>query len=263
MIKGMDAAAAKREAGIPLYVKLTDVLRHKIAEGVWPTGELIPTLEELMAEHGLARSTVRRAIGALIDEGLLKSGRGVGTMVVRKPDLTTKHLRSTINERSSDAGDFQIKIISREYADTIPVDILADSPGAESYLVLKKIHIHKGNPFVLMHIYIPKPIFDRFPAGSEKQRKLANLVYEYSPSKVRNIRQTITVEPADNVVATTLNYGFSAPVAKVIRRFMDAKGRLVYCGVFWYRGDGFVMDMELPGSWLAENQPAVAPDNKY
>ncbi|MDS1140023.1 GntR family transcriptional regulator [Pusillimonas sp. SM2304] len=263
MIKGMDLAAAKREAGIPLYVKLTDVLRHKIAEGVWPTGELIPTLEELVAEHGLARSTVRRAVGALIDEGLLKSGRGIGTVVVKKPDLTTKHLRATINERSSDAGDFQIKILSREYADTIPMDGLAPDPGNEPFLALKKIHIHKGNPFVLMHIYIPKSLFDRFPAGSEKQRKLANLVYEYSPSKVRSIRQTIMVEPADNIVATTLNYGFSAPVAKVIRRFLDARGRLVYCGVFWYRGDGFVMDMELPGSWLAENQPAVAPDNKY
>src|SRR5690606_36635404 len=165
----------KRESGIPLYVKLTDVLRHKIAEGVWATGELIPTLEDLSTEHRLARSTVRRAVGSLIDEGLLKSGRGVGTVVVKKPDLTTKHLRSTINELSSDTGDFQIKIISRSVAEAIPADILAASANAAPYRVLKKIHIHKGNPFVLMHIYIPKPIFDRFPAGSEKQRKLANL----------------------------------------------------------------------------------------
>ncbi|WP_158238309.1 GntR family transcriptional regulator [Pollutimonas nitritireducens] len=253
----------KRDSGIPLYVRLADVLRHKIAEGVWPVGSCVPTLEELSSQHGLARTTVRRAIGNLIDEGLLKSARGRGTVVIDVPNLTKNQLHSTINEISSPTGDFQIKIISPAHPAIIPFEILAAHPDNEEYLLLKKVHIHKGNAFVLMHIYIVRSIFERFPFEAEKERKLAQLVYEYSPSKIKNIRQIITVEPADTVISSTLNYGFSAPVAKVIRHFVDARGRVVYCGVFWYRGDGFIMDMKLPGNWLAENQQAVAPDNKY
>ena len=64
--------------GVPLYVQLRDVLQQKINAGEWRPYEQIPTEEELVREYGIARTTVRRALGEMVQRGLLyrKSGRG-------------------------------------------------------------------------------------------------------------------------------------------------------------------------------------------
>jgi len=254
----------RRDEGIPLYVRLGDVLRHRIAQGEWAIGELIPSLEELCIESGLARSTVRRAIGLLIDEGLLRSGRGVGTRVVATPDVNNSELRSTINEVSSADSDFRIEILDRTRNILLPEPLLmAAGTRSDAYALLKKKHLYKGIPFALMHIHVLESVYARFPNGAESRQKIAQLVNDHSPARIERIKQTITVEPADTALTEALDYRFSAPVAKVVRHFLDAAGRLVYCGVFWYRGDGFSMETELPGSWLVENQPAVAPRHTF
>ncbi|MFZ9551519.1 MAG: GntR family transcriptional regulator, partial [Hylemonella sp.] len=49
-----------RESPLPRYAQLADLLRQRLARGVWKPGELLPTLESLMAEFGVARVTVRQ-----------------------------------------------------------------------------------------------------------------------------------------------------------------------------------------------------------
>ena len=44
---------------IPLYLQIADAMRDRIARGVWGDGELIPTLEQIAAEFGVARVTAR------------------------------------------------------------------------------------------------------------------------------------------------------------------------------------------------------------
>src|SRR4051794_19517423 len=60
------------EKGQPaLYYQLADVCRRRIQDGVWQVGSQIPTLEELVAQFGAARATVRQALTILESEGLL------------------------------------------------------------------------------------------------------------------------------------------------------------------------------------------------
>ncbi|MFZ9544211.1 MAG: GntR family transcriptional regulator, partial [Hylemonella sp.] len=49
-----------RESPLPRYAQLADLLRQRLARGVWKPGELLPSLESLMAEFGVARVTVRQ-----------------------------------------------------------------------------------------------------------------------------------------------------------------------------------------------------------
>ena len=55
-----------------------------IAEGKLGVGEKIPADEELAAQHHCSRGTVRRAIQALVEEGLLDGRQGSGTFVQHK-----------------------------------------------------------------------------------------------------------------------------------------------------------------------------------
>lgn len=62
---------------MPLWRQLADVLRSEIRTGKLPWGRVMPSETTLMQTHGLARGTVRKAIDALEEEGLVIRVQGV------------------------------------------------------------------------------------------------------------------------------------------------------------------------------------------
>jgi len=72
----------------PIYVQLIVHFRHQIETGKWRLHQTIPASEDLAAEFGVTRATVRQAVGFLQREGLLSSRRGRGTEVIGKPRET-------------------------------------------------------------------------------------------------------------------------------------------------------------------------------
>jgi DNA-binding GntR family transcriptional regulator len=70
---------------VPVYRQLAAILREAIHRGDYLPGRAIPSENRLMQEHGLARETVRKAIGVLADEGLVQAVHGRGVFVVERP----------------------------------------------------------------------------------------------------------------------------------------------------------------------------------
>lgn len=70
-----------RDDSVPLHVQLSDLLREKVYSHEWRPGMRVPSEHRLMSLFGLSRGTVRRAIGSLVDEGLLTTIHGSGTFV--------------------------------------------------------------------------------------------------------------------------------------------------------------------------------------
>jgi GntR family transcriptional regulator len=65
--------------------QVADVLRHQIHSGAYDRG--LPAESELAAEFFVSRNTIREALGALKNEGLINRGPKIGTHVaVRKYD---------------------------------------------------------------------------------------------------------------------------------------------------------------------------------
>ena len=54
------------------YRQLAAILTARIQRGDWAPGRPIPSESRLVQEYGLARSTVRRAIKVLVEEGLVE-----------------------------------------------------------------------------------------------------------------------------------------------------------------------------------------------
>ena len=76
---------------MPRYAQLADLLRQRIARGVWPPGTQLPSLEALMQEFDVARVTVRQAIDLLAREGLVSPQRGRGTFVTGAAGARARH----------------------------------------------------------------------------------------------------------------------------------------------------------------------------
>jgi DNA-binding transcriptional regulator YhcF (GntR family) len=81
----MTATSTASQSRDKLHLQLARLFRNKIATGEWPVGQSIPTVEELEALHSVSRTTVRMAVHALVDEGLLETRKRGGTKVVGQP----------------------------------------------------------------------------------------------------------------------------------------------------------------------------------
>lgn len=64
-----------------LYQRLRSQLRRDIVAGVYPVHSRIPSEMELCRRYQVSRVTVRKALGALVNDGLLERYQGKGTFV--------------------------------------------------------------------------------------------------------------------------------------------------------------------------------------
>jgi GntR family transcriptional regulator len=71
------------------HQQLAEDLLAQIADGTFAIGDRLPTEEQLCADYGLARGTVRQALGRLDELGLISRRPRAGTTVIastRWPD---------------------------------------------------------------------------------------------------------------------------------------------------------------------------------
>ena len=73
------------EAATPVYIQVANELRQQIRSGQLPPGRRVPSESDLEQIYGVARSTARKAIALLRDEGLVETVRGKGSFVVTDP----------------------------------------------------------------------------------------------------------------------------------------------------------------------------------
>ena len=69
------------QGAVPKYRQLLDILRNQIISGEIEPGSQIPTEDSLIAQYGISRGTVRKAIEQLEAEKLIYKEHGVGSFV--------------------------------------------------------------------------------------------------------------------------------------------------------------------------------------
>jgi GntR family transcriptional regulator len=65
----------------PLHLIISEKLRHRITSGNYGPGEQLPSEHQLMAEFDVSRTTIRRALANLVNQGLVTSHQGKGVFV--------------------------------------------------------------------------------------------------------------------------------------------------------------------------------------
>ena len=85
------------------YARVKQFLKDGLQQGVWPPGTLMPSEAELVAQFGVSRMTITRALNELRAEGLVERVQGVGTFAAHlgpvSSSLTLRDLHEEILER--------------------------------------------------------------------------------------------------------------------------------------------------------------------
>lgn len=75
----------------PLYTQIRDIIYQRILDSIYQINQELPSEKELADEFGVSISTIRQAVGLLVDDGLLSRKQGKGTFVTKNP-ITIKFL---------------------------------------------------------------------------------------------------------------------------------------------------------------------------
>jgi Transcriptional regulators len=226
---------------VTLYAQLANILRDRIVSGVWKYGEEIPTLGQLVEEFSVARVTVRQAVQMLVEEQFLSSQRG------RRTSVTFRHasggdanpLYSSTGSIDSDAGDYQIEIISREEFVGLPPAFTGPGMPEEKYMRIRKVDSRDGIPYAMSDNFVALAIYRRFAANAERKIKLSRLVRDNARPVLTKGYENITVALLNYEEATCLQTSTGSPTAKVTRVFLNKANKVAYFGQFHYRGDRF------------------------
>lgn len=77
-----------RRSGVALWRQIADEIRRRIGQGGLARDDRLPPEIELAGIFGVNRHTVRSAIAALVQEGVLRAEQGRGTFVERRRRLS-------------------------------------------------------------------------------------------------------------------------------------------------------------------------------
>lgn len=241
-----DVGANLNRSAVARYIQLATLFRRRIESGQWKVGEQIPTVDTLSADCGVARATIRQALGLLESEGLITRRRAKGTFVNRRPQeqLWCEVETNWTGLLSSREGAV-IEVLSDEI---VEAPMLVPHPVgtlAPSYRHLRRRHWRKEVPFLLADVYIDQRLTKKIPASAYTTKTALRLVSGIDGVRITDARQTLTIGSADMETAEQLRLPLNAHVAHVNRSAVDQRGNLVLIANGIYRGDVVRVDIKL------------------
>ncbi|MFD1912452.1 phosphonate metabolism transcriptional regulator PhnF [Halodurantibacterium flavum] len=223
----------------PLWSAIAATLRSEISGGLYPPGARLPTEGALAARFGVNRHTVRHALAALAEDGLVHSRRGAGVFVATRPLDYPLGRRVRFHQSLRAAGQTPQRELLR--LETRPADdaerqALQLAPGASVH-VYEGVSLADGQPMAHFVSVFPADLLPGLPGllrdtGSVTEALRAAGVSDYTRAETR-----LTAIAADPVQALHLRLREGAPLLRSRAVNVDATGRPVEFGQTFFAGD--------------------------
>ncbi|WBB95225.1 GntR family transcriptional regulator [Solwaraspora sp. WMMA2080] len=229
--------------GTPRYRRVADQLRDRITSGAIPPGALLPPEVALAKEFNVARGTIRAAINALRQDGLVTTEHGRGTYTQPAADLPNPAgLRIITNCRQDETkpcggGDQNVTLLHREHVstrDAIAVEAtyrdvpasphLAAMLGCEpGTLLLERRFVFKadGHAHHLTTAYNPLDLVAGTPISDPTNKPCRNdEASEFAAHgiAVTHVDLRVTARMPDRTEIEAFNFDHQTPVIAIERR---------------------------------------------
>lgn len=222
----------------PFYVQLREIVRDKIESGEYAPCTALPSENELADMFSTTRQTVRNAIDALVNEGLLRrvAGKGVyvlGKKVERDLDIL-QGFTQTMQDRNVTPSIKVVKKTTRlageKYATMFGI-----KPEDEIFYI-KRMCYGNTEPISLEEIYVPKNLVPKL-VGIDLSVFSLYEVYELYGIRLERARQTLDLVHLEQNDARMLGISAELPVIMFECTSFDDRGRIIEFSRSYTRGD--------------------------
>lgn len=222
------------------YQAIAEALRGRIGEGEFPGGRVLPSEADLSAEYDASRVTVRKALEALREEGLVDSRQGFGWFVATSPLRQSLGRLGTIEAQLAESGvEARRHILGFGYVTASK--LVASKLNSKRVLEVVRLNLADGQPFARVTVWVPDDLAgDMSHATAERMS-----FYESLPVEVGMATQTIGAEVISDEDAQLLRVPPGSPVLRCHRLTSAADGRPVLFSEFIFPAHltEFVVDL--------------------
>lgn len=229
------------EAG-PLYRRVHDALRLAIENSLLKPSDALPPERDLAADFGVSRITIRKALDALVAEGLLIRKQGAGTFVSGRVEKQFAKLTSFSEDMVSRGRKPRSQWLLRATGTVTPDEslTLGLSPGTPVYR-FHRIRFADDQPMAVEYSTIPG---FGLPAADAVQDSLYAALNHAGMRPARALQRLRSVL-VDGDRAKMLGVEPGAPALYIERRGFLDDGRVIEATQSWYRGDAYDFVAEL------------------
>jgi GntR family transcriptional regulator len=207
--------AIDKEIPIPYHYQLRELLRGEIVAGRWAVNEKLPSERELCEAFDLSRTTVREAIDALVNEGLLRREKGRGTFIA-EPKIVEDILQSPTGFADSMAQEgipIQTGVLRMEVgpAPQVVARELRLALG-EPVIIIDRLRFVFDEPLLLVTSYVPQKLCPTLLNDNLRQNSLYDLLRNKYGFIIARARRFMEAVAANDMEARLLKIEPGAPL---------------------------------------------------
>ena len=223
----------------------TDIARDltdAITQGRYAVGALLPTEMELCSSYGASRYTVRLALGALQESGLISRRKNVGTRVeAAKPSAGFVQSLASIEDLAQ-FGAEHVRVVRR--IEPVVADLALarqlGCAGGTRWLRISSLRMDgergvkagkrglPGLPIGWTDVYVD-PAYDDIGARVREspQTLVSSLIEQHYGRRIARVRQEISATAVPEALAAELRVEAGSAALQVRRSYFDAAGDVV------------------------------------
>jgi len=213
-------------SGVALWRQVADGIERGIADGTFAAGEKLPGETEIAETYRVNRHTVRRALAALAERGLVRAERGSGTYVEARRLAYPLRSRTRFSEIVGAGGreprgqliDASTDVATRELARELGL-----KTGA-ALIRIEALRFADRTPICVSTTWLAA---DRFPDAGRvfaKLRSMTGLLAHYGINDYRRASTRISAAIAEATDAARLDLSLGRPILVVDSTDVDTSG---------------------------------------
>jgi GntR family transcriptional regulator, phosphonate transport system regulatory protein len=214
-------------SGVALWRQVADGIERGIADGRYVAGERLPGETEIAETYRVNRHTVRRALAALAERGLVRAERGSGTYVETPRLAYPLRSRTRFSEIVGAGGREprgQLIEANEELATRELARVLALKTGAP-LVRIESVRLADRTPICVSTSWLSAEQFPDAGRVFANVRSMTKLLEHYGVGDYRRGSTRITAAIAEATDATRLDLALGRPVIVVDSTDLDINGK--------------------------------------
>lgn len=225
----------------PMHSVLTETFRKYIMSGNWPPGFYLPTEQELCESYSTSRTTIRKALENLIQEGLIARKAGKGTWVLEPRDEMDVW-RITGGSLEYPFPDLlKLRVLSTATIIADPTDPKHSEFKANEILTrIELLRVLNETPLTLSYIFMPEAEAKMVLEALEREDEiyLFRILERVSGRRAMEIKDSITAVVVGGDVAEKLDISPGTPLLFLEKRVVkDTDDRIMLTSHVYIRSE--------------------------
>jgi GntR family histidine utilization transcriptional repressor len=230
----------------PLFEDIKDFIKKQIEDGVYKTGDKIPTEMELAKTFGTSRQTINKALRDLVLDDIIerfpRSGSFVKEKIAQSSILDLKNIADEIQERGNTYSN-ELVCLNKIKADSNIAKTLKVVKDQEVY-ISQMIHKENGVPVRFDTRYIKPSSAPKYITQTFVDITPAQFLKKNCP--VEKVNNTIEAVIVNQEIQDYLNISKNEPCLK-ISRVVTSKGEIASYSKLYYPSSRYKLNSTFIG----------------